>query len=162
MPRSKELPKTPSTGLPRGMLAAFAFRNGALDEPTYIQILRESREVRERQTEEKRKRDAANAHKLATQFRRVKGDIIVPLTNVVGSVRLRATVHRRLMDDGYLGSGWVYDEEAGCIRCRRYRVTKDHPDYGVWFDVGALILGLSDGASYRVREPFDLTTLSLR
>ncbi|MGF6771393.1 hypothetical protein P3T18_003872 [Paraburkholderia sp. GAS199] len=65
------------------------------------------------------------------------------------------------MGEGFCGSDWAYDEESGCVRCRRRNIRKDHPDSEVWFDVGALALGLRDGDEYRVDDPFDLMTLRL-
>lgn len=108
-----------------------------------------------------RKREALNAYKATAEFRRSGRKTLVPMRNVAGTVTVRTESHQRLMAEGFCGSGWAYDEEAGCVRCRLRNVPKTHPDYGVWFDVGALLLGLSDGEEYRVNDPFDLTTLRM-
>jgi hypothetical protein len=164
MKRNKEPEIVPVTGLPRGMLATYAFRQGNLDAPTYSQIQREAREAREQQREAQQKRDVVNARRrrnAAMQFRRSGSKTLVPLRNVAGSVKVRTETHQRLMSEGFCGYDWVYDDESGCIRCRRRNVPKGHPDSGVWFDVGALALGLQDGDEYRVDDPLDLTTIRL-
>ncbi|MFP3615051.1 hypothetical protein SB778_33825 [Paraburkholderia sp. SIMBA_050] len=141
MKRNKAPEKVPVAGLPRGMLATYAFHQGNLDAPVYSQIQREAREAREQQQEAQQKRDVLNARRrrnAAMQFRRSGSTTLVPLRNVAVSVRIRTETHQRLMVDGFCGSDWAYDDESGCIRCRRRNIAKSHPDYGVWFDVGAL------------------------
>lgn len=119
------------------------------DEQAQLEL---TRDARARLTA-KRERSKAMRPRVAGHF------VFVPLANAAGRVKIRGTAHRRLKDGGYTGTGWVFDEESGCIRCRKIGLPKEHPDKGMWFDVGALLLGLRDGEKYQVDDPLDLTTL---
>jgi hypothetical protein len=148
---------TPITGQPKGMMAAFLYRRGSLDLKTYNQI-----RVAEHVQRVEQARASERRHRARVMRPRVSGEFLaIPLANEASRVRIRASDQKRLKDRGYCGTGWVRDDESGAIRCHRYRLPRDHPDYGVWFDVAALLLGLKDGEAYTLTDPLDLTTVQV-
>ncbi|MFM0513328.1 hypothetical protein [Paraburkholderia sp. RL17-373-BIF-A] len=151
----------PVKGQSRGALATFEFRQGMMDAETYAGVCKEEAKSKEQERAAKALKAAKYRHAAAMRPRIAGQFLFVPLANIYAKVKIRAAEHKRLKDGGYTGTGWMFDDESACIRCRKVGLPKDHPDRGIWFDVGALLLGLTDGQAYTVACAFDLTTIQL-
>jgi hypothetical protein len=151
----------PVKGQSRGALATFEFRQGLMDAETYAGVRKVEAKCKEQERAAKALKAAKYRHAAAMRPRIAGEFLFVPLANIYARVKIRDTAHKRLKAGGYTGSGWMFDDESGCIRCRKVGLPKEHPDNRVWFDVGALLLGLQDGDEYLVDDPLDLTTLRM-
>ncbi|NBI48187.1 hypothetical protein [Burkholderia sp. ISTR5] len=61
---------------------------------------------------------------------------------------------------GIRATGWIRDAESGAIRAEKNsQRAKTDGHQSQWFDVAALLLGLKDGESYAMPDPYDLTTI---